>query len=222
MKKCIWCLETDLNVSFNTVAHTVPQSLGGKNICINVCDQCNHYFGNHQDQKPPIDNVIKEAFNISRARFLNGTKQIGKNRALSRFKSSYFKVNFEKGTIDIKQTFKLKKDFQQLLARQLKRGVYKMFLEEQERQFSNSHELKFNFIREFARYDVGNFPLFYFNRKHGIIVMSEQWAKSPELNLTPESQMKYLMRNEHFIEFEFLGHVFSVPTSADWEKYANE
>ncbi len=219
MKKCIWCYETEEETSFETVAHIIPQSLGGNSICENVCDPCNHYFGNYQNQQPSIDNIIKETFNISRAKFLSSTKDIGKNKPLARFKSNYFDVNFERGVIKPKYAFKLKKDFQQILARQLKKGLYKMFLEEQERQNNNGHNSKFNFIRLFARYDEGDYPLFYFERKYGIILMDSEWVKSPPFIINSEYKMKYLMNNEHFFEFEFLGHVFSIPISTDWQEH---
>lgn len=219
MKKCIWCKQTEEETTFETVAHTVPQSLGGNNICENVCDPCNHYFGTYQNQQPPIDNVIKETFNVSRARFLSSTKEIGKNKALPRFKSTYFNVNFERGEISPKGAYKLKKDFQRTLARQLKKGLYKMFLEEQERQNNSGHDSKFEFIREFARFDQGDYPLLYFERKYGMIVMIPEWAKSPPFIINSEYKMKYLMSNDHFFEFEFLGHVFAIPISTEWKDH---
>lgn len=217
MRECIWCKETEKETTFNTIAHTVPQSLGGKNTCKNICDPCNSYFGNYQDKKPSIDSIIKETFGITRAKFLYSRNEIGRNKALSRFKSTYFKIDFDKGVISTKQSFKLKKNFQVILARQLKKGLYKMFLEELERQKGEALDSKFDFIREFARYDKGDYPILYFERKYGIILMSEEWAKSPPFILNIEERMKYLMNNEYFFEFEFLGHVFAIPISSDWE-----
>lgn len=34
--------------------------------------------------------------------------------------------------------------------------------------------------------------------------------------------MKYLIKHSNFVEFEFLGHVFSIPTSKDWLQYWND
>jgi HNH endonuclease len=45
MKKCIWCCRTEETATFITKAHTIPQSIGGKFICENVCDKCNDFFG---------------------------------------------------------------------------------------------------------------------------------------------------------------------------------
>ncbi|MFN7494955.1 MAG: HNH endonuclease [Cyclobacteriaceae bacterium] len=46
MRKCIWCRRDESETDFKKEAHTIPRQLGGQNICANVCDDCNHYFGN--------------------------------------------------------------------------------------------------------------------------------------------------------------------------------
>lgn len=222
MKKCIWCKRHEGETSFKTKAHTIPESLGGVYICENVCDECNHYFGTHQNQKPPIDNVIKETFNISRARFLNATNNFGKNKSMARFKSLYFDVNFKKGEIKAKAAYQLKKGFQKNLARQLKKGVYKIFLEEQERQNYIGQNSNFDFIREFARFDNGDYPLLYFERKIGLIPMATDWAKKPEFIINSDFQLNYLFCNKFFFEFEFLGHVFGIPICENWEPHISD
>lgn len=45
MKICIWCRKNENQGTFDKKAHTIPKSLGGDNICENVCDKCNHFFG---------------------------------------------------------------------------------------------------------------------------------------------------------------------------------
>ena len=47
--KCLWCLNEEPKVTFEKKAHTIPKSLGGQNYNINVCDECNSYFGNKQE-----------------------------------------------------------------------------------------------------------------------------------------------------------------------------
>lgn len=219
MKKCIWCLETDEKVSFKKIAHTVPQNLGGKNICSNVCDNCNAYFGNYNDKLPPIETILKETFNISRAKFLSIDNQIGKNKAMPKFSSIYFNANFEKGTLSLKPAYKLTPNFQQNILRQLKKGLYKIYLEETERQEGSAHHEKYNFIRDFCRYNIGDYPIIYFERLHGIVMMSKEWPKTPELFLDKESQFLYLVQEPGFFEFEFLGHVFGIAITKNWPKY---
>ncbi|MBV7533038.1 HNH endonuclease [Chitinophaga sp. sic0106] len=217
MKKCIWCSQDEQQASFNKLAHTIPQSLGGLNICKNVCDNCNSFFGSHYNKLPPIETVIKETFNISRARFLNTNDEIGKNKALPRFKSIYFNVDFKKRSIDLKPSYELKSGFQEKICRQLKRGIFKMFLEERERQMGDGHDSRYDFIREFARYDLGDFPIIYFERRHGAILMVKSWATNPEIFMSRGSQFKYINTDHSFFEFELLGHLFGVPCTRAWE-----
>lgn len=99
------------------------------------------------------------------------------------------------------------------MARQLKRGIYKVYLEERERQIGDALDGKYDFIREFSRYNIGDFPLIYFKRKNGIMIMLEEWNKSPELIFDVEYRMKYLINDNNYFEFELLGHVLGITTS---------
>lgn len=217
MKKCIWCLKEESVVPFEKKAHTIPQSLGGKNICSNVCDGCNSFFGQHHKGMPPIETVIKEAFNISRARFLEADGRIGKNKPMPKYTSIYFDVDFKKRKIELKSHYRFhNKGFQQKLSRQLKKGLYKIFLEELERQKGEALDEKYDFIREFARYDLGDYPVFYFERSLGAILMAKEFAESPELFMREEEKFGYLVNEPSFFEFELLGHVLSIATSRNW------
>ena len=129
MKKCIWCSRTEEKTEFKKEAHTIPQSLGGKNICINVCDECNLYFGSHNNKLPPIETVIKETFNISRARFLQSNNEIGRNKAMPKFSSIYFNVDLKKNKLSLKAAYKFNPHFQEKISRQLRKGIYKIFLD---------------------------------------------------------------------------------------------
>jgi hypothetical protein len=207
-KICIWCKRDDSRADFNSKAHTFPQSIGGRYICSNVCDECNHYFGSPNDNIPSIETVFKETFNISRARLL-GDKEIGKNKTLSHFTSIYFKVDFKKRKIDLKPSFKLKPGFQNILCRQFKRGLFKIFLEETERQNKNGLDSKFDFIRDFARYNNGDLPVLYFPRLNGMVLLSEDEVKHPQFYFY--NRMKFHIKDFNFFEFEILSHLFSIP-----------
>ena len=218
MKTCIWCLKTEEETSFKKKAHTIPQSLGGKEICENVCDNCNLYFGSYQHGLPPIETVFKETFNIPRMRFL-GAEQIGRNKTMPRFSSIYFNVNHKTSTITIKSAFKLRPHFQATICRQLKRGIYKVFLEELERQKGIGLEERFNFIREYARYGLGELPVLCFDREFGAFLLTKDWIKSPTLFLAENSPFHYLVDEAGFFEFELLGHVFGISTTRNWEVF---
>ena len=216
MKHCIWCKRTEQETTFYKQAHTIPQSLGGQNICINVCDVCNLFFGQHYQGSPSVETVIKETFNITRIRLL-GKENVGKNKILPKFSSQYFKIDFIKNRLELKPAYRLQKGFQEKMGRQIKKGLYKLFLEEVERQKFDGHNSQYDYIREFCRYNLGDYPVFYFERLNGIIAMAQSWKIKPEFFLDPDQQMKYLVREPSFFEFELLGHVFGIATSRHWE-----
>ena len=58
-----------------------------------------------------------------------------------------------------------------------------MFLEELNRQKSIGYEKQFEVIRDFARYNKGDLPVFYFNRVFGLIMMFQREAETPILFL---------------------------------------
>ena len=126
--------------------------------------------------------------------------------------------------IDIKPSFKLIKGFQNFLCHQLKRGLYKVFLEETERQNQNGHDSKYDFIREYSRFNLGEYPIFYFPRKIGLIAQSKDEVKHPKFHF--ENQMLYHIKNLDFFEFELFGHLFSIPLNKNYDllmdKYLNE
>ncbi|RPD93445.1 HNH endonuclease [Aureibaculum marinum] len=212
LKKCIWCLKSYPEITFNKRAHTIPKSLGGQNYNKNVCDNCNEYFGNRNSHngKYSIEEALKETFIITRKRLLS-SKQVIK-RKVGRFKSKFFEVKVKNGkySLTIKSSFRFEKGFQNELARAFKRGLYKVYLEELNRQKGMGQEEKYNIIRDFARYDIGDLPVFYFDRKIGAFIMFDRESETPFLFF---DRMKYLIKSEKFDEIEFLGHVFGFPVT---------
>ncbi len=197
-------------VSFKNKAHTIPKSLGGQNFNRNVCDLCNSYFGNpSQENKYSIESALKETFCISRELFLirsTAKRQIGK------FKSMFFEIKTRNGKrrLGIKSAFLLKPNFQEQICRDFKRGLYKMWFEELDRQTipKIGYDSKYDLVRNFSRYNQGDVPVIYFERSIGIFAMMEKEAEIPTLML---NRMKYLYEDDKFAEIEFLGHVFGFP-----------
>lgn len=222
MKHCIWCKKTEVVTTFNTKAHTIPQSLGGKFICENVCDECNNIFGSYYFTRPPVELAIKEAFHITRARFLDIEGEVGKNKILSRVNTSqYFNIDLQKHIVKPKGRFKLRRGFLQNLGRQLRKGIFKIFLEETERVNGNGHDERFDFIREFARRDIGDYPVFYFYRKFAIFT-NKNLLSEPQLYFTDDYRNKYLFSGFGFYEFELFGHILSIPTTRFYEIQLDE
>lgn len=209
-RKCLWCGRNEPQVSFETDAHIVPQSIGGKVLSNNECDECNAYFGSHDNGKPAIDTVFKEAFNLTRFRLLDSTDQYFRVYNFPRFKSIYFNVNRKNRSFNLKPAFRVKDGFQATLCRQFKRGLFKVFLETYHEETCRGFRSEFDFIREFARYNFGDYPVFYFNRKHGAILTTQEFIKHPTLMKFDRTDV--IMNQFSFYEFEIVSHMFSIPT----------
>lgn len=211
VKKCLWCLKSVPEVSFYKKAHTIPLSLGGINYNNNVCDTCNEYFGDrkYHNKIYSIEEALKETFNITRQRLLMTNKQ---KRKTGRFKSRFFEIKQRDGNyrLEFKTEFKFSSQFQLEICRAFKRGLYKMFFEELNRQKGVGYEHNYDLIRKFARYNEGDLPVFYFIRTIGVMLLRTDEAATPFLLF---ERMKYLYSNEKFVEIEFLGHVFGFPIS---------
>lgn len=210
MKRCIWCSKyEDENVTFHKKAHTFPQSLNGKNICINVCDKCNHYFGSPTKEVTSVETALKEALNISKQLLFKMTNH--QTTQKTRYKSDHFKINWEQNLITPKPKYLLKPYYQERLGRQLRRGFFKVYLEERERQLGDAHNSRFDFMREFARFDLGDYPIYVSNPRFGIISFSTPDAESPTLRFTDKSSFED--EEFRFYNYPIMGHTISIPTS---------
>lgn len=220
-RKCLWCLKNEPKVTFVNKAHTIPKSLGGQNYNNNVCDDCNAYFGSKEshNNKYSIEEALKETFNITRRRLINSSPS---KRKTGRFKSKFFEIKEGNGKykLIIKPTFRFSKTFQKEINRGFKRGLYKMYFEELNRQKNIGFEEKFNVIRNYSRWNIGDLPVLYFNRVWGVFMMFGAEAETPILYF---DRMNYLFSNDKFVEIEFLGHVFGFPitnyTEQDFKIY---
>ena len=204
MKQCIWCNKTEFHTKFNTKAHIFPNSLGGKNICINVCDDCNWKFGQKQQFHPSVDIAIKEIFNLKKNLLRNPDKIKYKNK--TRFKSEYFNLDLDKRKITIKQRYKFKSKFQADFARSFRRGVYKIYLEERERIFGDAKSNEYNFIREFSRYNLNDIPLYYLKPKVPMILVDDSQFVSPEMRFT--EYHKDMHEKYRLYEFNYGGYSY--------------
>lgn len=207
MKKCIWCSKDETKTSFDRKAHTFPQSLGGKNICENVCDNCNSYFGNKENTKPSVEIALKEILNLSKHILLKNLNE----KAHKRHTSEYFNFNPNSNTLKYKMKYQFKKGFQEEFARRFRRGIYKVFLEERERQRNDAFDSRFDFIREFARYDLSDFPVYYVKPKFKAVFLSLPDIKNPQIRFTDHSDK--IDSEFRFYTYTFFGHNFAIPTS---------
>jgi len=211
-QQCIWCKKTDVNTAFNKKPHTIPKSMGGKRIGKDVCDECNLFFGIHDKLKnPAIEVVLKETFVLTQTMLLHVAPPIKntKPQKLPRFKSIFFKVKPDKRTFSLKPAFKHQSGFQKMLCKKLKQGLYKVFLEEFHLENDLGLNSQFDFIRDFARNNKNDLPVYYFERKHGAILSSPNLVLNPRISTFDNKD--YIIEKYGFFEFELLGHVFSIP-----------
>lgn len=215
--RCIWCSRGRPHVSFEKKAHIVPQSLGGNEICKNVCDECNAFFGNRKPDTPSIEETIKEAFIIPRTMFLEYKGAIGKNKALVKPSSRYFKLDWRTRSTKAKQGYSLDPVFQRSLGIQLRRGIYKMYLETISHKGLDANQDRYDFIRSFARYGLGDPPVFYFLKRSTNFLLVSNWTEKPTIRIGSERPFDYLVDAQSFTEFDFLGRTFGIATSGVWQ-----
>ena len=149
--RCIWCGRTSPEATFTTIPHILPQSLGGDEIGVDMCDDCNHYFGTAQPGKPNIDLVFKEIFNAYR--FFSGNLT---EESYKRFSSIFFTYRHKQHKVTIKSSFR-----SQVITRQFKRSLYNVFLQKYHSLTGDGNNPKFQMIRNFARHDIGEPRVYY-------------------------------------------------------------
>ena len=171
--KCIWCGKEKPEVTFNNRPHTITKQLGSNRIGVDICDLCNRYFGVRDSESKyqmPVELAFKEIFNVSRFLSPDSSGRIQGN--IARLKSIYFEYYRSQKIFRIKSNFKFQKDFLKNFTRQFKRGVYEAFLQEFHLSTGRALEDKFDGLRSFVRYDLGDVPL-NFADNNGIYLLPE-------------------------------------------------
>jgi transcription elongation factor Elf1 len=201
--KCIWCGKEKPEVSFCEKPHTISKKLGSNNIGVDICDSCNKYFGTRErSSKYPmsVELAFKEIFNVSRFLMPDSSGQIQG----SILKSIYFEYYASKRILRIKNNFKFQENFLRNFTRQFKRGVYEAFLQEFHRETGRALENKFDYLRRFVRYDLGDIPLFFADN-NGVYLLPENRL---EIFFGFGDQQISMIDNYGFYDLWFFGHLF--------------
>lgn len=169
--KCIWCGRTEANgATFYTEPHIVPHSLGGKEIGVDICDDCNHYFGTAPKAgMPSIDLAFKEIFNA----FITFGNNLDEN-TYKHFHSAFFEYRHSKHTIRIKSNFNSHN-----ITAQFKRGLYEVFLQKYQAVTGNANNPMFDAVRKYARYGKGQLHVLYTFNHIILVPKDEQFLKLP-------------------------------------------
>lgn len=140
--QCIWCGRKTPIANFSPIPHILPKSLGGTETCVDVCEECNHYFGTPEKGLPSVDVVLREVFEMYR---LFGTNYY-ENHKLSK-KFAFFHYNQEK------KRFKLKDSFREAtITSQFKRGLFELFLQKYHAVTFDGNNQRWDWVRTYARY----------------------------------------------------------------------
>ena len=139
--KCIWCGKESDGI-FDSKPHILPKSLGGSEICVDVCDDCNHYFGTPLKGLPAIDVVLREIFESYR---LFGTNYYEEHKPPKKF--TFFHYNHEKKRLKLKDPFR-----EATITSQFKRGLYELFLQKYHATTFDGNNQRWDWVRSYARY----------------------------------------------------------------------
>ncbi|MCR5036290.1 MAG: HNH endonuclease [Bacteroidales bacterium] len=131
-------------VTFKTIPHILPKSLGGKETCVDVCDECNHYFGTPEKGLPSIDLVVREILESYR---LFGTNYYEKHELSKKF--VFFHYNKKKKRLKLKNPFR-----EAVITTQFKRGLYELFLQKYHIITKDGNNPRWDFVRTYARYST--------------------------------------------------------------------
>lgn len=194
--ECIWCKRRKPYVSFYTAPHIVPKSLGGNEIGIDVCDECNNYFGKCTSENKTIstDLAFKEVFNAC----LNSLGERAEKTCT--YSSSLFFYNRAEDKIKLKRSFSLTH-----FTTQFKRALYEVFLQKYHNTFPDENLERFEFVRKFARYNIGNPTVFFAINK---MIFHFDNIKDDIMLSMSDSQVDFMNRTG-FYHFMFCGkHLF--------------
>ena len=170
--QCIFCKRTkEDTATFKEKAHTIPESLGSSNIGVDICDDCNHYFGQPDPTiyRPVlgVELAVKEVLGVQRA-------LLRRDQNAPRLKYIFFEYWRKKNTFKFKNRFLYSDNtFLLMFGRQFRRGIYELFLQEYHRQYEDGLNPKFEKIRRFSRYNEGDVPLYYVQRRMGLYLMED-------------------------------------------------
>lgn len=193
--KCIWCGKSVPEVTFYTEPHILPHSLGGEEIGVDVCDDCNHYFGTATRGIPSINLAFKEIFGAFKTFGNNLNEQTYK-----KYSSVFFQYRHSQRKIIIKNNFN-----SQAITRQFKRSLYEVFLQKYHAVTGNGNHAMFETVRKYARYGIGN-PHVYYAFNH--VIMTTTSDEKVELFMS--DKIIEDMMNSGLYFFWLFGHMFYI------------
>jgi len=194
--KCIWCKREKSLTSFYTAPHIVPKSLGGSEIGVDVCDDCNNFFGKCTQENKTIshDLAFKEVFNAC----LNSLGERPKTKQT--YSSALFYYNRVEDKIKLRRSFSLIH-----FTQQFKRSLFEIFLQKYHTTYPDENLERFEAVRKYARYGIGDLVVLYaFNK-----MVFHFDNKEHDIRLDMSRRQKDFINETGFYHFFFCGkHLF--------------
>lgn len=192
--RCIWCGKRFPEVTFYNKPHIVPHNMGGDCIGVDVCDECNSYFGTATKTTPSTNLVFKEVFQT-----INFFSKTLTPNSYKEYHSAYFRYDFRKNTLKLKLLLSLS-----VFTLQFKRSLYEVFLQKYHSMTGQGLDSKFNYIRSFARYsDIVTDLKVYYAYNQIILRSQDDYADIPMTDNLLKDIDEY-----GFYSFWFMGHSF--------------
>ncbi|WP_205500830.1 hypothetical protein [Rufibacter psychrotolerans] len=187
--------------TFRKQPHTITRQLGATPIGFDICDACNAYFGTIGRKDlytfSPEVALIETFTNL---RFL-AQPQFG---AAPELRSRFFHFHPATATIHPTGRFEPKARFLKNFTRQFKRGIYEVFLQEYHRNTQNGQADCFAKVREFARWDKGNLPLYFLQNREAFYM--EEAPGCPSLTFDASALKE--INEAGFYQMRLLGQLF--------------
>lgn len=190
--ECIWCKRKYPDVTFHNAPHVVPQSLGAIEIGVDVCDECNLFFGSASKGIPNTNLIFKEVFQASQCSLGDRPK------IKTKYKSAYFHYDRTTDRIKLKKSFPVS-----AITKQFKRSLYEAFLQKYHNTYPDENLDKFEAVRKFARYGIGDLHVYYIHNK--IILHSTD--KIEDVTLHMSNHLKDEILETGFYTFIFVGQI---------------
>ncbi len=180
---CIFCGKSSPEVTFYEKPHSTPHSLGSDRIGFDICDSCNHFFGEPDKTMYPrisVETSVKEIFGV--IRFLLNLERDGHENDV--LKSRYFNFWRSQNTLQYKSSFSGRPYFRRVFTKQFKRGLYELFLQEYHLSTENGLDSRFDKVRQYARYGKGDLPIWHLQTR---IMLVEADLSVPSLHFSKSS-----------------------------------
>lgn len=180
---CIFCGKRAPDVTFYEKPHTTPRSLGSDRIGFDVCDECNHFFGTPDKAMRPhiaVETSVKEILGV--IRFMLNLEREGHEDDV--LKSIYFNFWMSRKTLQFKRSFESSPSFRRVFLKQFKRGLYELFLQEYHLETGNGLDSRFDRVRRYARYGIGDLPVWHLQTR---MMLVEDDLSVPELKFSDQA-----------------------------------